>query len=409
MTLSTRISLVAVAALAFAVASCEKEPERAAPPPPKVGVAHPKAMDYVENDTYIGKIEAVETVKVRARVRGHIYKVHFTDGEIVKKDQVLFELDPRPFEADVERAKQQLNVYQAQLVAAQKEEARLKDLLSKGGSSQSQVDKAVADAASLLAEVDAAKQEIKSQELNLEYSQVTAPITGRVSKAEMTVGNLVNAGGTDPVLTTIVSVDDVYVYFSVDERSMQRYRARRKEGTADQGGAIKGRDLKFSFGLDSEKGYPHEGALDFVDNQVDKKTGTILVRGAVKNPNGLFDIGANVKIRVPVSDARQVTLVPDTAVLSDQDRKYVLVIDDKNVVQRRDINPGRLLDDGSRIVLDGDKGPVVTPNDWLIVQGIQSARINYPVEPIKPGESAAAPKPAAVPEKPATAPAAAQH
>src|SRR5262249_40575390 len=157
-----------------------------------------------EEDDYNGWVAATETVEVRARVRGHIYKVDFTDGQIVKKDQVLFELDPRPFEADVGRAKDQLRGYEGQLVGGREEEARLKDLLSKGGSSQSQVDKAEADALSLAAQVESAKQEIKRQELDLEYSKVTAPISGRVSKAEMTEGNLVNAGGSDPLLTTIV-------------------------------------------------------------------------------------------------------------------------------------------------------------------------------------------------------------
>lgn len=407
MTLPSRISLASFAALAaLAVSACKQPPQRVAPPPPKVNVAHPTSMEYVDNDLYNGSIDAVQTVEVRARVRGHINKVNFTDGELVKKDQVLFELDPRPFEANVGRAKDQLDVYQAQLTAAQKEEARLKDLLSKGGSSQSQVDKAIADALSFAAEVESAKHEITRQELDLEYSKITAPVAGRVGRAQMTVGNLVNAGGSDPVLTTIVSVDPVYVYFPVGERAMQGYLGRRKDAPVTSG-SIKELGLKFQFALDTDKGFPHEGVLDFIDNKVDQGTGTIPVRGTIPNANGMFIPGSRVKIRVPIGKPRPVTLIPDTAVLSDQSKKYVLVIDDKNVVQRRDINPGRLLDDGTRIVLDGDKGPAITPNDWLIVQGIQSARINYPVEPIKPGSQGAgtpAPAPATT-----TAPAATQH
>jgi RND family efflux transporter MFP subunit len=389
MNLSPRLSVVSLAILALAVGACQKPPERVAPAPPKVNVAHPKTVNYVESDTYNGWIDAVETVQVRSRVRGHIYKVDFTDGQMVKKDQVLFELDPRPFEADVGRVQEQLKVYQAQLVAAQKEAARLQDLQSKGGSSQSQVDKAVADVGSLQAQIEATKQEITSQELNLEYSKVTAPIAGRVGKAEMTVGNLVNAGGSEPVLTTIVSVDPVYVYFSVDERSMLRYMERRKATTGPRTGDLKASQLPFVFALESETGFPHDGKIDFVDNQVDKTTGTILARGAVPNPNGLFVAGARARIGLPIADARQVTVVPDTAILSDQDKRYVLVLNDKNIVQRRDIAPGRLLDDGMRIVLANEKGPVLSPNDWIIVQGLQSARLNYPVEPVKPNGVAA--------------------
>jgi RND family efflux transporter MFP subunit len=380
-----RVTLVLLSAAVLFASSCNSEAPRAAPPPPKVSIAHPELRDLVESDDYNGWVDAIATVEVRARVRGHIQSVNFTDGQLVKKDQLLFELDPRPFEADVARANDQLHIYQAQLVASQKEEARLKDLLTKGGSSQSQVDKAEADRISLEAQVEGANQEIKSQELNLEYSRITAPIAGRISKAQLTVGNLVNAGGSDPVLTTIVAVDPVYVYFSVDERAMQRYmKSHPQPSETMRSGDVSATKLAFQFGLETDTGYPHNGMLDFVDNKVDRQTGTVLARGVVPNPQGTFVPGSRVRIRVPVSDARKATLVPDTAVLSDQNKKYILVVDDKNVVQRRDISPGRLLDDGMRVVLPNDKGPAIEANEWLIVQGIQSARINYPVEPLKP-------------------------
>jgi multidrug efflux system membrane fusion protein len=361
-----------------------------------VNVAHPTIRELVNYDDYNGWIDAVQTVEVRGRVRGHIQKVDFTDGQIVKKDQVLFELDPRPFEANVGRAKDQVRIYEAQLVAARREETRLKDLLAKGGSSQSQVDKSEADALSLEAQVESGKQEIRRQELDLEYSRVAAPIGGRVSRAQLTEGNLVNAGGSDPVLTTIVSVDPMFIYFTVDERAMQRYmRARTPEGGEKvRTGAVKDSQLAFQFGLDTDQGFPHTGVLDFVDNQVDRQTGTVLVRGAVANPQGMFVAGSRVKVRVPVSEARKTTLIPDTAVLSDQDRKNVLVVDEKNIVHRRDISPGRLLDDGMRVVLPGENGAGLLPNDWVIVLGIQSARINYPVDPIKPSTPAAESAPA---------------
>ncbi len=400
MHVSKPLPYLLVAAVLLAVNGCDSSAPRAAPSVPKVGVAHPIVRNEVDYDEYNGWIDATESVDVRARVRGHIQKISFTDGQIVKKGQLLFELDPRPFEANVGRANDQLKVSEAQLVAAEKEEARLKDLLTKGGSSQSQVDKTEADALSLAAQVDSAKHEIARQELELEYSKITAPIDGRVGRAQLSEGNLVNAGGSDPVLTTIVSVDPVDIYFSVDERAMQRYTAHGKGAST---GALKESKLSFFFQLETEHGFPHEGVLDFIDNQVDKQTGTILVRGTIPNPQFLFVAGSRVKIRVPVSDSRPVTLVPDSAVLSDQDKKYLLVVDDKNVVQRRDFSPGRLLDGGLRTVLEDEKGPVVTPADWIIVQGIQSARINYPVEPLaSDGQTAPASKPTAASQPAAT-------
>jgi RND family efflux transporter MFP subunit len=387
-----RLSILLLPAAMLIPVSCEQAPERVAPPPPRVSVAHPEIRNLVEYDEYNGWIDSTQTVDVRARVRGHIQKVDFTDGDLVKKDQLLFELDPRPFEADVGRATDQLHIYQAQLVAAQKEEARLKDLLSKGGSSQSNVDKAEADRLSLEAQVEGANHEIDRNKLNLEYASITAPIAGRIGRAMLTEGNLVSAGGSDPVLATIVSIDPVYVYFSVDERAMQRYMRQRASAQSDEArsGDLKNSKLPFQFALETDSGFPNQGVLDFVNNQVDPQTGTVVVRGSVANSQGMFLPGSRVKIRVPLGAAKATTLVPDTAILSDQDKKYVLVVDDKNVVQRRDINTGRLLDDGMRVVLPGDNGAAISPDERIIVLGIQSARINYPVEPVGPTTQPAA-------------------
>jgi RND family efflux transporter MFP subunit len=382
-----RLSIFLLLTLMLIPMACEEAPQAAPPPVPKVSVANPEVRDLTEYDEYNGWVGAEQSVDVRARVRGHIQSINFTDGQIVKKDQLLFELDPRPFQADINRATDQQHVYEAQLVAAQKEEVRLKELLSKGGSSQAQVDKAEADRIALEAEIEGAKHEVDRLQLDLTYSRITAPITGRISKANLTVGNLVDAGGSDPVLTTIVSVDPVYVYFSVDERAMQRYmKMRRQESTTDEprSGDIKSSKMPFNFALETDIGYPNHGVLDFVDNQVDQQTGTVTCRGVVANPNGLFLPGSRVKIRVPIGDASSTMLVPDTAILSDQDKKYVLTIDDKNVVHRCDISQGRLLDDGMRVVNPSGDGKGLSPQDRLITVGIQSARINYPVEPVSP-------------------------
>lgn len=373
---------VALSAVALAGSSgCEKAPARAEPPPPKVSVAHPQMRSIVEYDDYNGWLEAPQTVEVRSRVRGHIDKVHFTDGQLVKKGDLLFELDPRPFQQNIDRSVEQVGIYQAQLNFALVEEKRLKEMQKSSVASVIEVESAEAKARSYEAQVEATKKEVERNRLDLEYSRITAPISGRIGRAMLTEGNLVNAGGSDPLLTTIASVNPMSVYFNVDERTLQRYTKARQPTTQPRTGVMKDFKVKFNFGLETDEGYPREAILDFADNTVDRQTGSILARGEADNSQGLFVPGSRVRIRLALGSPVDVMLVPDTSILSDQDRRYVLVIDDKKVVQRRDIRPGRLLDDGMRVVMAGAE---LTANDSIITQGLQSARINYPVEPVQP-------------------------
>jgi RND family efflux transporter MFP subunit len=375
------VFVASLAAASGLLAGCNKAaPARAEPPPPKVTVARPELRQVVDSDQYNGWLQSVETVDVRARVRGHLDKVHFADGDLVKKGQLLFELDPRPIQADVDRATDQVKIFEAQWTAASKEEARLKELVTKGGASRSQVESAEANTASLESQIQAQKHEVTRKSLDLEYSRITAPIDGRIGRALLTVGNLVNAGGSDPVLATIVSVDPVNVYFDVDERALQRYMNSR---ATTRPSSVRESKLPFSFGLETEEGFPHDGEIDFANNQVDPQTGTIQVRGIVPNPGGRFIPGSRVRVRVPVSEPHPVLLVPDTAIQSDQDKRYLLAVDDKNVVQRRDVEVGKLLDDGTRVVRQAGNAKGLTADDWVITGGIQMARINYAVEPIR--------------------------
>jgi RND family efflux transporter MFP subunit len=361
---------------------------QAGPPsePPRVTVAKPITDRWTTDyDDYNGWLQPAETVEVRARVRGHITKIDFKDGDVVEKDARLFELDPRPFEVEIAKANEKQKVYEAQKVAAVKEAARLKELEPKGAASKKQVEKAEADVDSLEAQIAGAKEEVKRRELDLkDYSRIRAPIAGKISRALLTVGNLVNAGGTDPVLTTIVSIDPIYVYFNVDERSMQRYQKTRlgHDKAAKALEPIRNLKLPFKFRLDTEEGWPHEATLDFADNKVDPNTGTIQVRGRVDNKDGQLTPGSRVRVRIAVSDKYKPILVPDTAILSDLSERYVLVVDDKNKVHRRDVTLGRLLDDGMRVILPGNTpGEGLTASDRVIVDGLQRARIDYPVTP----------------------------
>jgi RND family efflux transporter MFP subunit len=359
---------------------------------PRVTVAHPAVRQLTDEDDYNGWLEAYETVEVRSRVRGHIQAIHFKDGDVVRKGQLLFELDPRPFQAEINQALANAKALEAQKVAAEKDLARYTELIKTGAASRQQLEKAQADAEAYHAMIAAKMEEVKRHELDLQYSRITADIGGRISKANLTVGNLVNAGGSDPLLTTIVAIDPIYVDFNVDERAMQRYQ-QIGAGRTDIDKRVPLRDQKIPlfFGLDTETGFPHEGRLVFADNKYAEGTGTILVRGVAPNPDGKLVPGSRVRVRIPVSDQYQAVLVPDTALSADLDRRYLLVLGKDNTVLRRDVTPGRLLDDGMRVVLPapGEEKAAGAANWikgwerlWVITLGLQRARINYPVQPL---------------------------
>lgn len=357
---------------------------------PKVTVAHPVNRELVDEDTYNGYLAAYDKQEVRARVKGHIQKIHFKDGDLVEKGQLLFELDPRPFEVQISQARAYAKALDAQKVAAEKDVARYTELLRSGGATRQQLEKAEADAAAYDAQIAAKLEEVRGYELDLQYSRITAEISGKISKASMGVGNLVNAGGSDPLLTTIVAIDPIYVDFNVDERAIQEYQKMSASGRGKgEPTALRDQNVVFTFGLETEKGYPHQGKLVFADNQYTEGTGTILVRGVAKNPAGELIPRSRVRIRVPVSDKYSAMLVPDAAINTDQSQKYLLVVGEKNVAARQNVVLGRLLDDGMRVILQ----PKLPSELWVIVEGMETARLNYPVEPIP--ESAPAGEPSA--------------
>ena len=272
----------------------------------------------------------------------------------LKAGQLLFELDPRPFQVAIDQAIAQSGAYEAQKVAAEKDVARYTELVKSGGASKQQLEKAIADAASYDAQIDAMKEEVKQYQLDLEFSRITAPIAGRISRAMLTEGNLVNAGGSDPLLTTIVALNPMYVYFSVDERSLQRVmRQRRGKDPAPETPTAHCASRRCRFAL----------AWIRIRAIRTQECSTLPTTASIRRPARFRcaawwktsrDCSCPVracKVRVPVSEPYSAVLVPDTAILSDQDKRYVLVVDDKNVVSRRDINPGQLLDDGMRVVL----------------------------------------------------------
>jgi RND family efflux transporter MFP subunit len=399
-------SLIAGLSVGFILtaAGCPPEHPEAPPEAVKCAVRHPEKRELTDYEQFNGQLEPSKVVEVRARVRGHIAKVHFKDGDIVKDGDPLFDLDPQPFQTEIDKQNDRKKIYEAQKVAAEKEEARLKDLLKKGGASQSQVDKAEADAKALVSQIAATANDVRRAELDLEYSQIKAELDdwaakrGRIGKAELTEGNLVNAGGSDPLLTTIASIHPIRVYFNVDERSLQRYAENQGIATkslTDLLTRLKDAKAPFTFALDSEKVPTHKGELTFGNNRIDPATGTLQIYGTVDNEDGKFLPGSRVRVRVQIGQPYPALLVPETAILADQDQRYVLIADGKNVVQRRNVTLGALTDDGLRAIKPADQlAAGEKPEDWwVLVDNLQRARINYPVDPQKPGASATADKP----------------
>jgi RND family efflux transporter MFP subunit len=362
---------------------CSQPTEAVEPPPPKVTIANPEVRELTDYDEYNGWTAPSQTVEVRSRVRGHIVKVNFTDGQLVDAGDPLFELDPQPFEAEIGKAQAQVAIAEAQQNQALITENRMDRLHQRGAATDQELEEAQAERKTWDAQVGATKDEVKRREMDATFAKITAPIPGKIGRAQLTEGNLVNAGVGDPVLTTIVSLDPIHVYFNVDERSVIRYRQRRRE--TEKGGLqpLETSKIPFEFRLENERGFPHKGVLNFADNRIDPTTGTVEIRGKADNPDARFLPGGRVRVRVAVSEPYRAVLVPDTAVLTDQDKKYVLCLNEKDVVVRRDVRLGKLLDDGMRVVLPRDeKEQGLIPEDRVIVVGLQRARINYPVEPM---------------------------
>jgi len=366
------------------IAGCSSAAARPQPEPPKVTVQHPVLRQVVDSKDYNGTAAASATVEIRSRVRGYIQDVHFVDGQNVKAGDLLFELDPRPFQLEIDAARQELALNQAQLEASQLDEQRQKDLMAKMAGTRADLEKAVATRKSWEAKIQIAQEVIRQKELDLEYSRITAPISGQLSRAQLTKGNLVNAGGSDPVLTTLVSIDPIYLYFNVDERTLLEYRAHRaskeKPGNLP---SVNEATIPFDFGLETETGFPNKGVIDFAENTIESSTGTLQIRGRAENAERRYVPGSRVRVRIAMDDPYEAVCVPEIAILSDQDKKYVLALNAEKVVVRRDVLLGTLLEDGMQVVrTPSDSKTPLTPQDLVVTVGLQRARINYPVQPM---------------------------
>jgi multidrug efflux system membrane fusion protein len=345
------------------------------PPPPEVTVAEVVARDVVHWDEFSGRIAAVETVEVRPRVSGYLEHVAFTEGQEVERGQVLFVIDPRPYRAEFDRAQAELERARTRAELAGTELNRARKLRETLAISQEILDQRAAALEENQAAIRAAEAAVETARLNLEFTEVRSPIAGRAGRAIVTEGNLVNTGSNGTLLTTVVSIDPVHVYFEGDEQTWLRYAelARRGEGPGSSATRTPVR-----VGLADEEGFPHEGYLDFVDNALDPATGTIKARAVLQNDDRSFTPGLFARVQLRAGGERPALLIDQRAVLTDQDRKYVYVLGADSTAQRRDVVLGRQVD-GLREVNRG-----LAAGDQVIVRGVQ--KIFFPGMPVIPQE-----------------------
>ena len=371
-----RISLVGSAvlatALAVALAGCARSEaggKPAAPPAPEVTVASVIAKPLRDWQEFTGRLQAVDSVEIRPRVSGFIDSVQFTEGARVKKGQLLFRIDPRPFQAEVNRLSAELRRTRSQSALAASNHERGKRLVSQHMISQQDFDQLATTASTTTDEIGAAAAALETARLNLEFTEVRSPIDGRVSRALITAGNLVSNAS---ILTTVVSDDPVYAYFDADEQTYLKFATR--GGSSD---GTNGSQDSVYMGLIDEQGYPHAGRLDFVDNQVDPQSGTIRGRAVFDNKDSRFTPGLFARIKLVGGETRQTILIDERAVGTDLGKKFVLALKSDNTLEYRPVTLGASVD-GLRVVSNG-----LAANDVIVINGLQHVKPGIAVTPTK--------------------------
>lgn len=376
------LTLGAAVVLALAIAGCGSQaaPGEAAgmPPPPEVSVATVLTKNVRQWDEFTGRVAAVETVELRPRVSGYVQRVAYEEGQEVRKGDLLFVVDPRPYRAALDRANAELDRARSEARLAKAQDDRAQTLIEAKAISREEFESRRAASAGSNAAVRAAEAAVAAARLDLQFTQVRSPIDGRAGRALVTKGNLAQADAT--LLTTVVSQDPVHVYFESDEQSFLRYGALARNGERAE------TRNRVRVGLANENGHPHEGIVDFMDNQVDPRTGTVRARAVLRNPDRMFTPGLFARVQLEGSGDFRAMLVDDKAVLTDQDRKYVYVLGPKNAAMRKDVVLGRRID-GLRVVESG-----LQPTDKVIVSGVQ--KVFFPGMPVAPKQVAMEPAPA---------------
>ncbi len=369
------ISSALVVGISFGLAGCARAPAEApAAGPPPVTVSCPVAREVTDYADFTARTAAVDSVELRARVSGYLEKVHFKEGALVQKGDVLFEIDPRTYEATLRAAEGNLASAEARVARANADVARARRLIGSQAIGREEYDRFNGELGEAMGSVASLKAAAARARLDLAFTKVTAPVGGRISRYYVTVGNLVQAGdltgGT--LLTTIVSVDPMYAYFDVDEHTVLRVKQLIREGKAGRPEDV---EIPVWLGLANESGFPHRGRIDFVDNQVNSKTGTLKVRAVYPNRDEALSPGYFARVRVPIGDPHKALLITERALDTDQGQKIVYVLDKDNKVASRPVRLGAL-HDGLREITDGLKS-----GERVIVNGLQLVRPGVVVEP----------------------------
>jgi RND family efflux transporter MFP subunit len=352
--------------------------QAAAAAPPAVTVSAPLQKEITEWDEFTGQFAAVDYVEVRARVSGYLTEIHFQDGQTVKQGDLLFVIDPRPYEATLAAARAQLAQGTAQMDLAQRQLERSAELRKKDFEPASSYDQRVSELKVAAAAVESAKATIRSAELNVEFTHITAAVTGRISSHLVSIGNLVSGGegGGTTLLTTVVSLDPIYFNFDMSESDYLAYQRASEKGLMKP---TRDNAVPVQLHLNDEKGWPHEGRLNFVDNQVDRLSGTIRVRAVFPNPDSFLTPGQFGRIRIPGSEPYQAILIPDAAVVTDQSRKVVMVVKEDGTIEPRVVRAGPIYDN-LRIIRSG-----LAATDRIVIDGLLRARPGAKVTP-QPGK-----------------------
>jgi multidrug efflux system membrane fusion protein len=360
---------------------CQHKPSASPAAPPGVDVSQPVEREVTDHVEFTGRTDAAYFVEVRARVRGYLIKVNFKDGQRVKKGDVLYEIDPRPYQADLDKAKGQLAQAEGQKQVADIQVARYTNLVAKDAASAQSLDEWRGKQAEAIGNVAAAKGQLEGAKLNLDFCTVTVPIDGQIGRTFFQIGNLISPDTT--VLTTIASIEPMYAYFNVDEPTLLRVVKRIRSG---QLGTVQLDKIPVRMGLadDTERKFPLRGNIDFVNNLVDKLTATITLRGTFKNPSDpeegkppLLKPGMFARVRVPLGRPHKALLVNERAIGTDQGYKFVYTVDETNQVHYRRVTLGQV-EDGLQVIEEGLKA-----GEWVVVQGLQRCRAGATVQPEK--------------------------
>ena len=380
--------VVAFSAVVLAACGGGEQPQF---PPPDVSVATVVQRPVTEWDDFTGRVEAVDSVEVRPRVAGHLTGVHYREGGLVKQGDLLFTIDDREYRAAAEAARADVARAEARVSLARQELKRAEELIARQLVAERELDTRRVEMEQADADAMAARARMRQAELDLGFTRITSPITGRAGEALVKPGNLVAPG--ESLLTTVVSVDPVHVVFDGDEAAYLRYQQMARAGTRESSRDARNPVL---VGLADEEGYPHRGEMDFVDNALNPETGTIRGRAVVPNPDGVFTPGLFARVRLLGASEVEAMLVHDQAVLTDQDRRYVYVLGEGNTAQRKDVTLGAKVE-GLRIVESG-----LVPGDKVIVNGVR--KIFFPGQPVNPRDVPMDQPDLAAPGTPAAAP-----